>query len=338
MSWQRIRGHDRIVREFAEAARKGRIGHAYLFTGPPGVGKRLFADELARTLLCPQATPEHWEACGRCTSCQLTAAGTHPDLITCGRPAEKNEVPIEVVRELCRALELKPAMGGYRVAILDDADYLNPFSANCFLKTLEEPPPQSVLILIATSADLQLPTIVSRCQHIHFTALADDVIADLLRGRGIDDAGLIQRAVRNSGGSPGLAFLLADPDLWQFRRTLVQALGQPRFDSVGVARQWIELADRAGSESALKRQRALLVLRLLIDLLANALRLSVGAAGRGAEPDEVPPLQILADRTGPDELPRLIERCMQTEGQIEIYVPLASVVEGLCDAIGQTID
>ena len=85
------------------------------------------------------------------------AAGTHPDLIVAGRPEGKNEVPIDVVRELCRSLALKSSRGRGKVAILDDADDLNPYSANSFLKTLEEPPAGSVLILIGTSSDLQLP-------------------------------------------------------------------------------------------------------------------------------------------------------------------------------------
>src|SRR5262249_41493055 len=141
------------IKEFAQAVRRGRLGHAYLFTGPAGVGKRLFARELAKTLLCDNAPDENWQACGKCASCQLVDADTHPDLIAAGRPEDKNEVPIETVRELCRLLSLKPARGRGKVAILDDADDLNPYSANSFLKTLEEPPPQSVLILIGTRSD-----------------------------------------------------------------------------------------------------------------------------------------------------------------------------------------
>jgi DNA polymerase-3 subunit delta' len=337
MTWQRIRGHDAVIQEFAQAFRRGRLGHAYLFTGPPGVGKRLFARELAKTLLCEKATAENWQACDKCQSCQLVDADTHPDLIVAGRPEDKNELPIEVVRDFCRALSLKPALGRGKVAILDDADDLNAFSANSFLKTLEEPPPRSVLILIGTRSDLQLPTIVSRCQVIPFAPLPDAVIADLLRAQGIEDASLIARAVRRSGGSPGQALALAEPELWDFRRTLVQALAAPRFDGVELARQWMEFLEKAGKEAAAQRRRAHLTLGLLIDLFADVLRLSVAAPARGAEPEESAVLQALAARLGPDVLQELVNRCLEADEQVDRYVQLVLVIEALTDAMMQRL-
>src|SRR5205807_4346929 len=129
--------------------------------GPSGVGKRLFAEELAKALLCESPNRPRLEACDRCPACLQVAAGTHPDYFVAGRPEESLELPIDVVRELCHSLGLKPARGHGKVAIVDDADDLNDAAANCFLKTLEEPPPRSVLLLIGTSAERQLPTIVS---------------------------------------------------------------------------------------------------------------------------------------------------------------------------------
>src|SRR5262249_26460614 len=152
VSWQRVRGHDALVQAFDRVVRRGRLAHAYLFTGLPGVGKRLFAEELAKALLCEQPPGPRLEACDRCPACALVDAGTHPDLYVATRPEESLELPIEVVRELCRSFALKSARGRGKVAILDDADDLNVAAANCFLKTLEEPPPRSVLLVIGTSA------------------------------------------------------------------------------------------------------------------------------------------------------------------------------------------
>jgi DNA polymerase III subunit delta' len=160
MSWRRVRGHEAIVAAFQRIVAQGKLAHAYFFAGPPGVGKRLFALELARALLCEGAGGK-LEACDRCPACIQVAAGTHPDLFVACRPEEKVELPIEAVRELCGNFALKPARGRGKVAIIDDADDLSPAAANCFLKTLEEPPPRSVLLLIGTSPDLQLPTILS---------------------------------------------------------------------------------------------------------------------------------------------------------------------------------
>src|SRR5262245_52758110 len=133
MSWSRVSGHDPIVAQFARAVERGRLGHAYLFVGPTGVGKRLVATELARALLCEQPPSEKLDSCGRCPSCQLIDAGTHPDLFQIARPPDKLEFPIEVMRELSQNLTLKPARGARKIAIIDDADDFNEETANCFL-------------------------------------------------------------------------------------------------------------------------------------------------------------------------------------------------------------
>src|SRR5262249_24501786 len=117
------------VRSFADVVRRGRLGHAYLFAGPRGVGKKLFATELGKTLLC-ERTDGNFEPCDQCRSCIQVAAQTHPDLILAGRPEDKVEFPIEVIREVSYQLALKPARGGYKIAILDDADDFNDASAN----------------------------------------------------------------------------------------------------------------------------------------------------------------------------------------------------------------
>ena len=114
-------------------------------------------------------------------------AGTHPDFFTAARPPESAEFPIELMRELCQHFSLKAARGRGKVVVIDDADDLNEESANCFLKTLEEPPPGSVLILIGTSTDRQRPTIMSRCQVVRFRPLPPETVAELLQANGVDD-------------------------------------------------------------------------------------------------------------------------------------------------------
>src|SRR5262249_13883459 len=214
-------------------------------------------------------------------SCIQVEAGTHPDFFTAGRPADKPNMPIDVVRELCQSLALKPVRGRRKVAILDDADDLyDPITlhaaANAFLKTLEEPPPGSLLILIGTSPDLQLPTIVSRCQVVRFAPLPDALVAELLSAEGIEDTIMVERLGRLSGGSPGQARELADPALWEFRRTLLHALSQPQPDTVTLARDWIRFLEEAGKEPAIQRRRAALALRLLVYFLEDAIRMSLG--------------------------------------------------------------
>jgi DNA polymerase-3 subunit delta' len=342
VSWQRVRGHDSQIEAFERARRRGRLAHAYLFTGPPGVGKRLFANELARALLCENPPAELLEACDRCPSCAQVKAGTHPDLFVVTQPEDKQVIPIEVMRELSRSLSLKSARGRGKIGIVDDADSLddppsNHAGANAFLKTLEEPPPQSLLILIGTRADLQLPTVVSRCQVVRFAPLPHAVVADLLRAQGIEDPARVERLARLSGGSLGQAQALADPALWEFRRKLLQGLVQTNPDTVTLAREWMHFVEEAGKESALHRRRAALGVRLLIDALNDALRLRLGAAPLTATPEESRLLEQLARRADPDQLIAILERCLEGDRHIDRRVQLVLALEGLLDALGQKL-
>jgi DNA polymerase-3 subunit delta' len=326
-----------LVQAFQRVVARGRLAHAYLFTGPSGVGKRLFAEELGRALLCEASPAGTLEACDHCPSCQLVAAGTHPDLFIAGRPDDSLELPIEVVRQLCLDLGLKPARGRGKVAILDDADDLNAAAANCFLKTLEEPPPKSVLLLIGTSPDRQLSTIVSRCQVVPFAPLPDDVMRELLRASGVEPEDLIERLVRLSGGSLGQARALADPALWEFRRTLLRGLTQPVCDSVSLAQQFYRFVEEAGKESAVQRRRTALVLRLLIDFLEAALTLSAGGTPQLAEPEDMPLLEEVVRRTSAEQLVAVLERCLEGDVQIDRRVQLVLMIEALVDALGQKL-
>src|SRR5262249_22542760 len=149
---------------------------------------------------------------------------------------------------------MKSATGRGKFAVLDDADDLDDpitgnAAANAFLKTLEEPPPRSHLILIGTSADRQLPTIISRCQVVRFAPLPEDLVAELLRSQEVEDPKLIERVARLSGGSPGAARALAEPALWAFRRTLLEGFARPQLDSVALSRVLSAFVDEAGKES-----------------------------------------------------------------------------------------
>ena len=247
MSWNDIIGHDEWKQGFARVVQRGRLAHAYLFTGPAGVGKRLFAQELAKALLCENQT-ETLTACDECPACIQVKAGTHPDYHFVSLPEGVNEIPIETMRELCRMFALKPSRAHGKIAVLDDADFLNAESANCFLKTLEEPPPRSVFMLIGTDAERQMSTIVSRCQMIRFAPLSSKQVAKVLQSQEIDNAEHIERLVQLSDGSPGKAMSLAEPSLWEFRRQLLGKLAVDRPDTVAIAADWIGFMEEAGKE------------------------------------------------------------------------------------------
>lgn len=334
MSWNRILGHDELKASFQRVVARGRLAHAYLFLGPTGVGKRLFAQELGKALLC-EAGQDVLAACDQCAACALVDAGTHPDLFAVQKPEDKNEIPIELMQQLCGSFGLKSARGRGKVAILDDADDLNEESANCFLKTLEEPPPRSVFILIGSSPERQLPTIRSRCQLVRFGTLPDETVAQILRQHDVTDPAQIGRLVHLAGGSPGQALALADDTLWEFRRKFLEALTRPKVDSFGLGRAYVEFAEDAGKEVAAQRRRAALALRLIIDALKDALTLSVGGTVKG---DDVAILTPLTKRATTDKILALLERCLETETQLDRYLPLALVLEALPDALGQALE
>jgi DNA polymerase III subunit delta' len=353
VSWERLRGHEARVEQFTRAVRRGRLAHAYLFIGPPGVGKRLFAVELAKALLCeaaPQSSPlslggrgegvrgrEALTACDHCPACVQIDAGTHPDFRVAGRPAEASEFPIDVMRDLCQGFSLKSARGRGKVVVIDDADDLNEESANCFLKTLEEPPPGSVLILIGTGTDRQRATITSRCQAVRFRPLPPEVVDELLRKQGVDDAALRARLVRLGGGSPGQALALAEPELWTFRRTLLEGLAKPRIDAVGLAKAWVEFAQDAGKEAVHQRRRARLVLRLLIEFLGDVLSERLERPGRGVEADDRTLVEAFAGRADADQVLALQERCLEADFQIERNVQTALALEALLDSFAASL-
>jgi DNA polymerase-3 subunit delta' len=280
--WRGISGHDEVVERFRRTLASGRLASTYLFVGPSGIGKRRFAVELAHSLLCTEKPDAALEPCERCESCRLFATDNHPDLDIIGLRPDKSELAIsqfvgfddELKQEgLCHRIALKPFFGGRRVAIVDDADHFNQYSANCLLKTLEEPPPQSLLILIGTSPSRQLPTIRSRSQVVRFAPLAPHEVAEILLKTGaMSDRTQALRAAELSQGSVQRATQMVDPTLGEFRELLLRDLRSPVLESVRMARSVQGFIDEAGKEPRLRRDRLRIVIDFAIDEFRTQLR------------------------------------------------------------------
>jgi DNA polymerase-3 subunit delta' len=344
MSWQGIEGQDAVVERFRRILASGRLASTYLFIGPQGVGKRLFAERLAQVLLCETQPEAALDPCGACPGCQQVLAGAHPDLLIVEKPPDKSAIPVELLigsgekrmREgLCHDIGLKSFYGRRKVALIDDADYLNVEGANCLLKTLEEPPPRSLLILIGTSLQRQLPTIRSRAQVIRFAPLTADSVAELLLRQGVvSDRAEALRLAQHAEGSLAQARELADPELWQFREELLRFLSKAPLESVAAARRVAAFVDKGGSEAAARRDRLRQIIGFAIDFHRALLR-SICGAPLGDDQQ----LAAAVERFGSsaevdsDQVCTAIDACLAALGYVDRNVNQATVLEWWLDEL-----
>lgn len=274
MSWSDVLGHDAVVQRFRNAAQKGRLVSTYLFVGPDGIGKRKFALKLAQAVLCEVNPEEQCDPCGTCPSCQQVAASTHPDLIQISKPEDKAYIPVETFigdrdhrmrAGLCHDISLKPFSGSRKVAIIDDADALNQESANALLKTLEEPPQGSIIILLSSSQHRQLSTIVSRSQVIRFEPLDTGEVLTILQSLNLETDVDLETLAASSGGSVSTAVAFSDPAVLEFRASLLKQLASLDPGSHDFVKTTTSFIDEAGKDSAAKRMRATQVGNFTID-------------------------------------------------------------------------
>ncbi|MDB5353307.1 MAG: dnaX 2 [Planctomycetota bacterium] len=340
MPWGSLRGHETQVDSLRRAMVGGRLPHAFLFVGPSGIGKRLFARTLAQALLCERNPESRLLPCGQCPSCLQVVEGTHPDVLVVSRPEDRQELPIRAIRQLCLDLGLKPMRGSRRVAIVEDADDLSDEAANAFLKTLEEPPPNSVLILVGTAAEVQLDTILSRCRVVRFEPLSVENVKAILIERGLTtDPQAATRLAEQSEGSVARAEGLANASLEEFRRAMIDELGDPhRFDPQGFARRLDAFSKEAGKESSPQRECA----RLLIGELARFFRgiLWQTAGVDPASPDQADrrAIAVLAERMEPEDVFILADRCLEADLQVQRNANRALIFESLSHDIGSILN
>jgi DNA polymerase-3 subunit delta' len=305
MAFAEIIGQDRAVGSLRAALRRGALHHAYLFAGPEGVGKGRVARLLAQAANCegpvPAAGGVRDDACGACRPCRKIAGHNHPDVLEIATEGEMAKagrwepsggrtpsrfIVVDQVRDVVdRRLALRRFEGRRRFVVFDPADRLNPQAQNALLKTLEEPPPDTTLVLVASSPDALLPTIRSRCLRVPFAPIAADRIAERLVGPKVsaEDARFIAAL---SAGSLGRATALArHPEHLAEERQLVEEAARLDADDAG---GWLAFAARYGKDREIAAESCALLGLWLRDLLvvqagapADALALGdVGEATR----------------------------------------------------------
>ncbi len=216
-------GHDWAVDMLKQHLLRGAARHAYLFSGPPGLGRRTLALRFAQALNCPQPIAPG-EPCGTCRDCRQIEAGRHPDLSIVQAESEGGTLKVEGVREVRRLLALKPYQAKYRVALFLRFQEANDSASNALLKTLEEAPAHVVLMLTADTPEQLLPTIVSRCETLRLRPLKIEDVQGELERRGIESS-QARLIAHISGGRPGYALRLAgDPALLEARQARLDDL------------------------------------------------------------------------------------------------------------------
>ena len=277
-----ILGQDRAVEQFASAWASRKLHHAWLLAGPKGVGKATFAHAAARRVLADAAGPAFTlpgvEAPDDHPIVKLVEAGSHPDMRWLERlPKERGEglarnISVDQVRSLGDLFDLSPALSPWRVAVIDTVDELEASGANALLKMLEEPPANSVFLLVSHAPGRLLPTIRSRCRRVDFTALDDDAMASILARQAPDVSGAErQHIISMSFGSAGRALAFAELELAKLEDAALAIIRQG--DPTNGRRS--ELANDLGKKSAADRYAAFL--ELAPSLIAREARSAEGA-------------------------------------------------------------
>lgn len=264
---------------FLDALDRGRLHHAWLLCGPEGRGKATFAHRAARRLLGAAAEPSRGPLGARPDDpvSRLVSAQSHPDLLVLERVVEggktKRNISVDQARDLPEFFSKSPAQAGRRVAIIDAADDLNANAANAILKTLEEPPPSGILLLVCHAPGRLISTIRSRCRRLTFRPWTEAAIAEMLRntvGLGVGEA---EAVAAGAGGSPGAA---------------LAAIGDETRAADDLARRWVaspgplDRSERLALQGTLRGAEGAARFDAMMDRLAAAVRDRALAGGEGA--------------------------------------------------------
>jgi len=295
----------------------GTLPHALLFNGPPGIGKHRLAEALATRMLC-QSPEASGLACGQCHACQLMAAATHPDLFRLHPEESSKLIRIDQIRQLIENLSLSAHYGGYRVVLIQPAEVMNSAAANSLLKTLEEPPSNTVIILVSAQPALLPATIRSRCQQVRLAVPPQAAARNWLQQQ-MPTEGDVDHLLALSYGAPLAACALAQAETLPQRQQMIadwQGLASGQGDPVKLAANWA-------------KPDAQMPLEWIYGWLSDMIRLRASFSARLINPDARAALQKLADGL---DLKRLYDLLGRVEDAIRLQqsaVNSQTLLEGI---------
>jgi len=358
MSLKEVYCQDKAISVLQHAFAGGRLAHACIFAGAEGVGKLKTAREWAKLLLCADVIrrEQFADSCGRCQSCRLLEAGSHPDFHLVykelreftaagrGKPAPIN-LPIDVIREfLIDKVPTRPSLSSRKVFVVREAQKLNAASQNALLKVLEEPPEYCCIILLCTRLQQLLPTIKSRCQIIRFGPVAEEKIIEKLEQMGLP---CVQAAyfARLAQGSLGLAcqwgrLESSGAELYRIKTGIVEGLSTSRYaDALDLAEQFLTEAKKIAaiwskmgkntSKTDLNRRGLKTILLILVSVLYDTMK--IGAAGQSKiiNSDQLKVIEALAEKWEPEQAAQKIATAHQAMRRIDASVNEKLIFEQL---------
>ncbi|MCX5697770.1 MAG: DNA polymerase III subunit delta' [Candidatus Omnitrophica bacterium] len=267
MAFSNIKGHDKVIERLKGFLRENRLAGAYLFAGPKGIGKALMALEFAKAINCEKGSPD---PCDSCVSCVRIDKNAHPDVHIID--PQDPEIKIEYIRQLQKEINLKPYEARKKIFIIPAAEQLNSASASCLLKTLEEPAPNSVIILVTDKPASLLKTIISRCQIIKFSAILPGYLERLLN----TDYRLEPQAAHFLAyfceGRLGHALLWKDSDILVAKNAIIDSALSPKASSGDYALAIEKLSPVSGANSRNRLEQERGALRSYFNILASWFR------------------------------------------------------------------
>jgi DNA polymerase-3 subunit delta' len=323
---------DKAVSSLQRAYQTGRLAHAYIFDGINGIGKFTTAKAFAKLLLCK--SPKDNDSCGKCESCRMLDAGSHPDFHhiykeLCEVSSDPNlrkkqpiDLPIDVIREfLLEKIQVKPGLSASKVFVISEAEKLNAASQNALLKILEEPPNKSFIILLCSKLDNLLPTTKSRSQIVHFGPVSEEKIIEKLSDVNKTQAKYFARL---TGGSLGQAAVLAklEPSVYNLKTEFIRKFSRFQLaDAVDFA-QWLNNQAAEITESRLKqkenagkadlgRAAKKILVSILITALTDAMKISIQEQELLTNFDQPADIYAIEKRFGQSACADLIENCYE---------------------------
>ncbi|CCQ91848.1 putative DNA polymerase III, delta prime subunit [Nitrospina gracilis 3/211] len=337
MSFETILGQGQAKHIIGRALEQGTVAHAYLYFGPESVGKKRTALEFAKALNCAESGPH--DACGDCAPCRKIHLGQHPDVFLL-EPTKKassrdTSISIDEIRDLQKKLGFTPYEGRYKVAVVDGVEKMNLQACNAFLKTLEEPPAATVLILVTANPYQMLPTIISRCQGVRFHPLPQEALRAILESHpdaeGMLDEEIELRVLRSQGQ---VARALAEDvaEIARYREELLALLSQLSFRRMDLLFAWCRETGRGHDLPQIKK-----ILEELLGLLRDVALLQAGCGTESLNNRD------LAGRLGPlaQAKPRsavlhMMESVFRTRNLLErnanVQLTLENMLMQFCEA------